>query len=380
MNNKLTIHKVKFSNFQTFLDETEISFLLERKDVDACGGFASRAENNIYLSPAITVAGGEQSRFNSIKPLACLANFISSISGISADSAISLSTHPLSREPHGSIVLDFELNKKLYRYVLEFGNNRVFFESLHVKSSKFFSYVFVRDAKTSLVDNTIKVAKFGVTEKTLRYTSPNVSVIATAAERGSPLAQKLVAEFSALAASNNVVRPSDILPADILAAANMFAWNDVLRRQMSDFLVSLDSELLDVSIEKHQYNLSDGQTSELYIPYAVRCSAVAGKEHKVQPLWGESRDTLAVFVLLSRLLPVLHDGGVVMVDCLDDGVPDEILPSLLDLFLNQDTNPHGAQLLFTANSMELLKSLQAKQIYLMRRLPIFEPKMALGLA
>ncbi|SFO06278.1 hypothetical protein SAMN05660284_02834 [Formivibrio citricus] len=366
MDSKLRIHRIKFSNFHTFLDATEISFSLDRETGEVCGGVVSSVLDGAYLSPVITVAGSERGRANSTKPLTLAAGFISGKRLESFGNGMSFRTHPFAAKKSGSIAIEFELNDFLYRYVVEFNGIRVVFESLQVKTSKFFSCVFEKDARRSAIHYDLKTKNFGVTEVALRTAQSGYSIIANAAALGSSLAQSIVSAFSGIARCRDFSAPADILPSDVLAAADVFSGNERLRRQMASFISGMDEKLDDVVLEKHQYFFNDGSVSEKHIPYCVRRMPGESDKSRIQPLWNEHRDVLIMFVQLARVLPVLHRGGLIIMDRLDEGGGEEYLPSFVELFLHRDTNPHGAQLLFTANSLDVLKCVHASQIYLVR--------------
>lgn len=362
MNGAFKVHRVNFSNFCTFRDDAEISFVLGTDNVEVCGGLASWAVDDVYLSPVITVAGSNRGLFNSIRPLISVARFVSGMPIPLPGDEVEFHTHPLSENENGEVVVVFELGGKLYRHVLMFESDKIVFEALYVKTSKLFSCVFARD----VVSGDVKVSKFGVTATQLKSTRQNCSIVAAAAELGSPLAQALVSAFSPVAASDGFARPADVLPADILTASRIFAENEALRQQLVSFLSTQNEFLVDVVFEKKQYDFDKIGERELFIPFGVKRIASACQESCIQPLWNESRDLLAVFVQLSRVLPILQKGGVAVMDRLDEGVPDETLPFVIDLFLKKDTNPHGAQLLFTANCLDVLKCMHASQIYMIR--------------
>lgn len=363
MSGKLNIHRIQFSNFHTFLEKAEVSFVLESKDVDACQGFASRAVENVYLSPAVTIAGSDDGCANSIKPLMFVADFLSSGCG-EGKRVCGLRTHPSSKGRRGKIGLEFELNENFYRYALEFLNNKVVFESLHVRKGRRFASIFVREVYGRL--NDVKTTGFGISGEALKNARLNGSLIPFAAELGSPLANELVAAFSVVAASKNWSSPSDILPADVTAAAEFFARNDSLRKQMSSFFAGINIGFDDIFLKRKEFIVGCGLAKELYVPYGIRFTDLDKASQSVRPLWVENRDILTIFVQLSRLLPVLNEGGVAIMDRFDDGISGKVFPDLIDLFLKQDSNPHGAQLLFTAKSLDVLKCMRASQIYLIK--------------
>ncbi|MFG1927648.1 ATP/GTP-binding protein [Cryptosporangium sp. NPDC048952] len=72
------------------------------------------------------------------------------------------------------------------------------------------------------------------------------------------------------------------------------------------------------------------------------------------PLADESAGTRGWLALLWTVLPVLEDGGVLVVDELDSRLHPLLTARLLRLFHSTDTNAHEAQLVFAAHDTSLL--------------------------
>jgi AAA15 family ATPase/GTPase len=81
----------------------------------------------------------------------------------------------------------------------------------------------------------------------------------------------------------------------------------------------------------------------------------------------ESSGTQSAFVLLSRLLPALADGGLVVIDEFENDLHPHMLEPILNLFANEQTNPHKAQILFTCHAMEVLNVLHKSQVMLVEK-------------
>ena len=70
----------------------------------------------------------------------------------------------------------------------------------------------------------------------------------------------------------------------------------------------------------------------------------------------ESRGTIAMSSILVDILPILKNGGVYIVDEIDKSLHPLLLSQLVRIFNNKDTNPNGAQLIFTTHDATLLDS------------------------
>lgn len=348
----LKIHRIQFFNFHSFPGCAEISFAVDKKDEETFKDFPSSAQDNVFVSPIAVIGGEPQSRINAINCIISLSEFISSTRHSASESCTLLKTHPMSNSTTGGASIEFELNKKLYRYALEFDNSRIFLESLHAKNNKFFSHVFARKYEHSKSATKIKIGKFDVTEKQIQGTAPKLSAIATAAQLGSKIANELASAFSCIA-KNKALNPLHILPADVLAAADLYNNDEPLRKQMACFMNMTDPELIDIHIDK--YTHKPNKLKNTYIPHCVRKLSALSSAQKINSIWQEEREIMVVFALLSKVLPALQKGEFIIIDGVDFPSNSKIISSIATLFTHKKTNPLGAQLLLATNSLDVIK-------------------------
>jgi len=70
----------------------------------------------------------------------------------------------------------------------------------------------------------------------------------------------------------------------------------------------------------------------------------------------ESDGTIAASSIFIDLLPVLSRGAVYLVDELDRSLHPTIVTQIIEIFSHRETNPNGAQLIFTTHDISLLDS------------------------
>lgn len=80
-----------------------------------------------------------------------------------------------------------------------------------------------------------------------------------------------------------------------------------------------------------------------------------GEKVKFEPS-EESRGTLRLFELAGPVQQTLRAGKTIVVDELDASLHTHLAQALIRLFTNRDTNPKGAQLLFTTHDTNLLNT------------------------
>jgi hypothetical protein len=82
-----------------------------------------------------------------------------------------------------------------------------------------------------------------------------------------------------------------------------------------------------------------------------------------------SRGTQRLFFLAALITTAIETGGVLLVDEFDASLSPSVVRSLVSMFTDKHQNPNGAQLIFTANSMDLLdvNALQLCEVSIVER-------------
>ena len=78
----------------------------------------------------------------------------------------------------------------------------------------------------------------------------------------------------------------------------------------------------------------------------------------------ESRGTWILLSRLNDLLTLLREGRLLVIDEIDTSLHPDLCGALVDLFTSPQTNPRGAQLLFTTHDRSLLSRLRTDEIVL----------------
>ena len=78
----------------------------------------------------------------------------------------------------------------------------------------------------------------------------------------------------------------------------------------------------------------------------------------------ESAGTQTWFALIGPTLSALRDGRVLLFDEIDASLHPRLSARLLELFQNRETNPRGAQLIFTTHDTSLLSHLNRDEVWL----------------
>ena len=351
------LHSYSFKNFQSFADRTEVSMVLNNKA--PAHGWQTRSVAGTRLSLALGVMGANGAgKTIALKPLAFTAWFVA----FSFDAPPTDDIPVLPHFAHTDTPTEFESEAEdvegvLWRYVLHATPKKVVHEALYRKRERF-NYVFTRDLNDSGDGYIIKQQGFGMPHAEALKVRANASLISTARQYGVEIA-KHVADFH-LVHNVNVRGRSTFAPEQVLRAADLFARAQPLREQMIGLLKSWDLGLSDVAIREVTRTKSDATASKVWVPFGVH-EARNGAKH-ILNFHDESSGTQAAFVLLGRVLTALSEGGLAVIDELDSDLHPHMVEPVLDLFDNPATNPHKAQLIFSAHTPQVLTVLQKAQV------------------
>ncbi|MBK9220469.1 MAG: AAA family ATPase [Uliginosibacterium sp.] len=217
------LHSLRFSNFFSFADETEVSFVLDARANGTESSFASAATDR-QLSKLLAVVGANGAgKTNLIKPLAFIGWFVSQSFFLDESSTSIVQPHHLTEDQVSRFALEFEVGGKLYRYTLHLTSQRVLFESLEHKTSRLFSTLFTRQWDEATGKEKIVQRGFGLPQKQAEKVKPRASLISTAAQYDAPIAQAIIEGLVRVWGNVGVLgRRAFGGQRDILAAAQFF--------------------------------------------------------------------------------------------------------------------------------------------------------------
>lgn len=355
------LHRYAFSNFQSFRERTEVSWLLDRKVPDAV--WSHLAATGERISTVTAVLGPNASgKTTLLKPILFLNWFLNDSFAADPQAELPFQPHAASPNEPSEFELEGDSDGKLWRYLLRCTPQRVLHEALYVKHERM-RYVFVRDWNEATQSYDIKQQDFGFIASEARKVRPNASLIGTAAQYGVPLAQRLIRST----VMSNIHQFGRVFNdhAQLVQAASYFASQETQRQQLVQLLASWDLGLSDVQVRELEQVLPDGKTKKYSLPFGVHPIGHGGSFEL--PFMLESSGTQGALLLLHRLLPVLQRGGMAVMDEFENDLHPHMIEPILDLFANPATNPHGGQLLFTCHAMEVLNLVHKSQVMLVEK-------------
>jgi AAA15 family ATPase/GTPase len=248
--------------------------------------------------------------------------------------------------------VEFLSEKVQYQYDLKVDNDRVYYESLHRKLKR----------KTKLFERINDEIVYTTEEysplKSIKLRS-NASIISTAHNHKLELMDDLYYYFACWNGNVTYKGLSEIGP-------NIYKIAEDLNEHPEDldfiknFIVECDGGVSDIVIRKVERE--DGES--VYVPVFIHESS--GRPNKVSHVT-ESSGTKSLFKYLLHYRHALGCGGVLILDEFDINLHPHILPKLLGLFSNPETNPYNAQMVFSTHNGEVLDALGRYRCYLVNK-------------
>ncbi len=354
------LHKYAFKNFQSFVERTDVDLTINRKTTltdwmseDVCGN---------RVSKLLAVVGHNASGKTALlKPIAFIHWFVSHSFASSPDSSIPCSPHVLHTLEPSEFECVFDYEGTQWRYVLECTQQRVLHEALYQKRERF-AYVFIRTWNPETNNYSVKQQGFGLAPQSAKKVRANVSLIAWAAQYDVPLAKDLATRM--VISNVNVVGRLPVSDQAIIFAAEHFSSSPQQHQLMNRLLSEWDLGLSSVELQQTQLNPVEAPEVKSWFPFGRH---VNGPDNFILPFHLESNGTQGAFVLLSRLLPVLENGGLAVIDEFENDLHPLMLEPILDLFANPETNPLSAQLIFSTHAIEVLNLVEKSQVMLVEK-------------
>nr|WP_316643482.1 ATP-binding protein [uncultured Roseateles sp.] len=348
-----------FANFHSFADRATVSLVLNQRDT--VHGWDRQSPSGERVTTALAVLGANGAGKSSlVKVGPFLGWFLRDSFNLKPEEPIAFMPHQAQQEFPAEFELEADgADGVRWRYVLRTMPDRVLHEALYRRGTapgERYGYVFVRDWVGP--GYTVKQQGFGLADSEAAKVRPNVSLISWGRQYGAATA----VQVSDFLLTTNLTMMGRSVPdsAVMLDAAAFFSEPGPLQQQMRSLLKGWDLGLSDVRLQHFDTQDPHGQeVARKWFPMGVHASK--GRNFEL-PFVYESSGTQTAFLLLWRLLPVLSRGGLAFIDELENDLHPHMIEPLLRLFHDPESNPHGAQIIFTCQSPEVLKVLQRTQV------------------
>lgn len=363
------IKYIRFNNFYSYFDETEVSFELNKQATHSAYDFmVETTQDKIRLNKIMAVLGANGSgKTQILRAFGFLAWLIGEALIDQSYDEIKFDSFILTGDENTNFEIGFIIQEsnnafQEFRYEVSLTQKVIIREALYKKTSTNFSYIFEIIKTKDLIEYKRK----GFLKPSLALNKPeNLSLLIYASILEDELAIKITNYFSKF--TRNFTRKGKNLPitSQIISFTEIFNEYDTLKKQAEKLLRQFDTGIDTISIEKTQIFLEDGTFKEALIPFALH---KMDKKSFSLSLLQESNGTQSAYALLGYLLTTLMQGGIAIIDELDNDLHPHLLPEIFNLFRSEHTNPHNAQLIFTCHTPEVFNILNKHQIYLVEKI------------
>ena len=336
------IYSFGAKNYFSFKHGFNVSFELNSK-------VPKKISKGNKVSNIIGIKGANASgKTHILKALHFIFEFCSNSFGYDEDESLNFTSYYRSETPV-DFYIDFETSGVRYIYELKANREKVIQEKLYRKLNR----------KILMVErqgNSIKSRIEDLKELDMVELKSNASIISTATKYKL---KKLDAEFSNIyeffrACISNVGYAGmldNLRFFSIDSASEFYYKNERAFNFAKKFISSCDNGIVDIEI--HSTHEEDG--SVRYFPVFIHeAGADVPKLNRWVIQHHESSGTLALFRKLRAYWLVLETGGLLIMDEFDVNCHPLLLPHILSLFENEETNKHNAQFIFTAHSTEII--------------------------
>ena len=120
-----------------------------------------------------------------------------------------------------------------------------------------------------------------------------------------------------------------------------------IQQDLVTYLSTFDTSIKGFKVERMEEDREGKPQFKIYTKHQV----IGTNSSQWISLKDESAGTLKMFALYQELQDTLDNGGVLFVDELNARLHPLLLRHIIQRFLNQETNQHGAQLIFTSHDV-----------------------------
>ncbi len=363
------IHSFSCKNFYSFKDLTTVNFVVNKHAPKSNGFFKDKSKTR--LSKAETVIGSNASgKTNLLKALPFMKWLMIGSFSLNPNDPIAVQAFKFeNKKDPTELSAKFEIDGIVYIYKFILNSERILNEKLSFRSitkekntyKTAFSRIWNESEKKYRFNG--KNFKFPKGfEESLRK---NTSIIGSAIRLNHIPSQKIANFWNNI--ETNVIESGwigDYLLANsdinFIETLDFFSENKILKKEAEKLLSSFDLGLDSFDIKKTKED-----NGQIHIE-AKGTHIFKGVKHYLDIRY-ESSGTRQLFTMLKSILIVLSRGGIAVLDEIDVNLHPEIVISLFNLFMQPETNPHNAQLIFSTHSHLILSKLNKYQIILVEK-------------
>lgn len=359
------IHSFSCKNFYSFGDETKVSFVVNEKAPNDFGYFKSASSTRLSKIEAV-MGSNASGKTNLLKVLPFLKWLIGGSVNLKPTDPIPLQPFMFDgkNEKLTDLSVEFEVDDDIYIYEVSLKRTTIFSEELKVKNKTKEKItnkrIFYREWNEVTKQYNFDDKSFGLPKGSESFLRTNASILGTAFLLNNKISQKVMSFWNNL--ETNVDEAGWIgdrlFPntyQQLIETLIFFSDNELLKKEAEKLLCRFDIGLNELEIKTQK-------KENIVTSIEAKAAHLLNGEKQYLDFKYESSGTKQLFILLHAMLQALSKGGTVVLDELDVNLHPEMVLALIDLFIQPETNPKNAQMLFSTHSHLLLSKLDKYQI------------------
>ena len=355
------LNSFKVTNFHSIGKTQELSLVIAKKDI--LDNSAKSFDDDKALNLVSCIVGHNASgKTNILKALTFLAWFVNNSYEAKLDE-IPIDKHKLWLDKPTMFELDFVEGGINYFYSLELDNHTIVSEYFGRKITRGFTCIF-QYTRTGDAWK-FKSPKLKINLKDLKRFKERkrVSVLSSLVQLG------YIDSLDFFENSHSNVDRRGMLGNhnfnDLFDLSSHLNEDRELLSRLSDFIKEVDLGVDSFGFrELVLKNKSEEDSNKYQILEAIHKSTKG--EFKLN-VFEESNGTQQSILLLTKILPILNIGGLVIVDEIEAGLHPYVARKIVSLFEKKETNPQNAQLIFSTHQHMLLNDRTKTQIFLVEK-------------
>lgn len=337
-------------NYMSFKEGFEVSLELS----SSCPEAASAGRK---VSDAICIIGANASgKTNIIRSLTYIADFCCNSFNSKPEDSLRVASFGGWEKGPSYFFVEFMLDDLRYFYELELTSKEIVSEKLERKAAR-------RVTVFSRKKNEFEYRIRGLKELLKIKLRKNVSVISMAHQYEIEALESIYSFFS------NIVSNIDPFFGDvkyngqsenIFTITKRYSESEEVLAYVKDKLACADTGITDIRVEQ----LKNPADEEMFLPFFRHGTNEGAVEI---PYFFESNGTRSLYSQLSLFKLVLDQGGVLLLDEFDNNLHPDLHPWLIDFFLDPESNPNNAQIIFSSHNTAFMDKLSKYKVVLVNK-------------
>ena len=353
------LKSIKIKNFYSIGYEQIISLDISPKD--AQDDSAREVKGGNFTNTVTTIVGANSSgKTNILKSLSFLAWLITdSYASMKAEKSIPVEPHQLHANEPTSFEVEFFENETLYKYFIELNKKHVLHERLDKKINRWNKaplFELTRDTSGAKLKNYTIKRDLNEDDWSRVKNRGNISFLSALIDLN------YLPEISFFKnIQSNVFagghQKFNHFHESILVSEKLYKDKE-LQKNVLKFSKAIDLGISDFTFLKFK----DREDPDVDTTYILECKHTSQKGNFKLPIFEESNGTQRSYAILSDILPILKNGGLMVLDEIEDGIHPYVIKKIISLFEDKETNPKNAQIVFSTHQHFLLNDRTKTQI------------------